>query len=156
MAIKLLILDIDGVMTDGGMYYTENGDEFKRFNSKDGLGIQRAITKHGLLVGIISHGHNRNLIERRAELLGINLVYAGKENKLAVLMRWCDELKIGLESAAYIGDDVNDMECMQNVGVAACPADAVEKIRKIAHIVLTRNGGDACVREFIDMHWDIY
>ena len=88
MPIKFLILDIDGVLTDGGMYYSEGGDEFKKFNTKDGLGIQRIIKKHGIHVGIISHGQNIKLIKRRADLLGIEHVYAGKENKLSVLKSW--------------------------------------------------------------------
>jgi YrbI family 3-deoxy-D-manno-octulosonate 8-phosphate phosphatase len=155
MSIKLLILDIDGVMTDGGMYYTESGDEFKRFNSKDGLGIQRLIAKHGVNVGIISNGHNVNLINRRAALLGISHVYVGKGNKLEKLIAWCANLNISLSDVAFIGDDINDLECMQVVGTTACPADAMPKIKSIAHTILTRKGGDACVREFIEMHWEI-
>ncbi|MCX6190026.1 MAG: hypothetical protein NTW54_10590 [Bacteroidetes bacterium] len=79
MQIKLLLLDVDGVLTDGGMYYTESGDEFKRFNTKDGLAIQRLIAKYNIEVGIISSGHNINLIQRRANLLGISRVYVGKQ-----------------------------------------------------------------------------
>ncbi len=155
MQIKLLILDVDGVLTDGGMYYTESGDEFKRFNTKDGLAIQRVVSKYKIIVGIISSGHNINLIQRRADLLGISKVYVGKKNKLTVLRQWCKELNITVNDIAYIGDDLNDLKCMQAVGIAACPADAVDKIKNISHIILNRNGGDACVREFIDMHWDI-
>ncbi len=155
MQIKLLILDVDGVLTDGGMYYTESGDEFKRFNTKDGLAIQRIVANHGIIVGIISSGHNINLIQRRADLLGISQLYVGRDNKLTILKKWCKSLKIKLTDVAYIGDDLNDLECMQKVGLAACPADAVSKIKQASHIVLNKNGGDACVREFIEMHWDL-
>ena len=153
--IKLLILDVDGVLTDGGMYYTESGDEFKVFNAKDGLAIQRLSTEFRLDVGIISSGHNINLIQRRASLLKIKHVYVGKDDKMAVLKEWCEQLNITLNEVAYIGDDLNDMECMQQVGIAACPSDAVEKIRNISKNVLKRKGGDACVREFIEMYWNI-
>ncbi len=155
MQIKLLILDVDGVLTDGGMYYTEGGDEFKRFNTKDGYAIQHLSKDHNLPVGIISSGHNITLIERRAVLLKIPYVYVGNREKLGVLMEWCEKLGIRLQDVAYIGDDLNDLECMQKVGIAACPSDAVEKIKNASQIVLNRKGGEGCVREFIEMHWDI-
>ena len=155
MQIKLLILDVDGVLTDGGMYYTESGDEFKKFNSKDGLGIQRLSVMYNLDIGIISSGHNINLIERRASLLKIKHVYVGKDNKLDILKEWCEKLNITLQDVAFIGDDLNDLECMQMVGMAVCPADAVEKIKIASQIILNRKGGEGCVREFIEMHWDI-
>jgi YrbI family 3-deoxy-D-manno-octulosonate 8-phosphate phosphatase len=152
---KLLILDVDGVLTDGGMYYADSGDEFKKFNAKDGLAIQRVIKRFGLAIGIISNGHLTNLIQRRAQLLGITRVYVGTGNKLEILKSWCNELQIELSEVAYIGDDVNDLECMLQVGYSACPADAVQKIKDVAHIQLTKNGGDACVREFLDTYFDI-
>jgi 3-deoxy-D-manno-octulosonate 8-phosphate phosphatase (KDO 8-P phosphatase) len=96
-----------------------------------------------------------NLIQRRASLLKINHVYVGKDNKLEVLKEWCEKSNINLAEVAYIGDDLNDMECMQSVGISACPADAAEKIKKISSLILKRNGGDACVREFIEMYWEI-
>src|ERR1035438_6889908 len=99
--IKFLVLDVDGVLTDGGMYYTESGDEFKKFNAKDGLAIRR-LTKNGIPVGIISHGHLSMLITKRAELLGIKYVCVGMEmKKLDILTKWCEELKIDLHDVAY-------------------------------------------------------
>ena len=153
--IKLLILDVDGVLTDGGMYYTEGGDEFKRFNTKDGFALQTLAKVYDMEVGIISSGHNINLIQRRASLLKIKHVYVGKDDKLEVLKEWCEKLNITLAEVAYIGDDLNDLECMKAVGIAACPSDAVSKIQQISQIILTRKGGDACVREFIEMFWEI-
>lgn len=152
---KLLILDVDGVLTDGGMYYLEDGSEFKKFNTKDGLAIRRVIKQYEINVGIISNGSKETLIKSRAETLFINRVYVGHEDKLSVLQSWCSELNISLEEVAYIGDDVNDLQCMSKVGFAACPADAVEKIKAVAHIQLKKNGGEACVREFIEMYFDI-
>jgi YrbI family 3-deoxy-D-manno-octulosonate 8-phosphate phosphatase len=151
--IKFLVLDVDGVLTDGGMYYTESGDEFKKFNAKDGLAIRR-LTKAGIPVGIISHGHLSKLINKRAELLGIKHVYVGMGvKKMDILINWCNELKIDLNDVAYIGDDINDLEVLQAVGVSACPDDAVFKVKNNVHHVLQNNGGQACVREFIDEYF---
>jgi len=147
--IKLLILDVDGTMTDGGMYFTENGDQFKKYNTKDGMAIKN-ITKNGIQVGIISHGHKTKVVKDRADLLGIQKVYVGRDDKTTVLKEWCKELNINLNQVAYIGDDINDAKVMQVVGISACPVDSVNLIKKVADIILQRKGGDACVREFID------
>jgi len=147
--IKLLILDVDGTMTDGGMYFTENGDQFKKYNTKDGMAIKN-ITKKGIHVGIISHGHKTKVVKDRADLLGIQKVYVGRDDKTTVLKGWCEELNISLNQVAYIGDDINDTKVMQEVGISACPADSVKIIKNIADVILERKGGDACVREFID------
>ena len=147
--IQMLVLDVDGVLTDGGMFYTESGDEFKKFNAKDGLAI-RKLTKSGFPVGIISSGFNKTIIQRRAELLGISHVYLGLEEKLDILKSWCEKLSISLENVAYIGDDLNDEKLIQAVGFSACPADAVNEIKLIADVVLGKKGGKSCVREFID------
>lgn len=147
--IKFLVLDVDGVLTDAGMYYTESGDEMKKFNAKDGIGII-ALTKSGFPVGIISHGTNTNILERRAKKLGIERVYAGKEEKIKILKKWFKEMKLKPENVAYIGDDINDMDMYKEVGLSACPADAHNKVKKAAKIILTKKGGEGCVREFID------
>jgi len=147
--IKLLILDVDGTMTDGGMYFTENGDQFKKYNTKDGMAIKN-ITKKGIHVGIISHGHKTKVVKDRADLLGIQNVYVGRDDKTTVLKGWCKEMNIELNQVAYIGDDINDTKVMQEVGISACPADSVKIIKNIADVILERKGGDACVREFID------
>jgi len=147
--IKLLILDVDGTMTDGGMYFTENGDQFKKYNTKDGMAIKN-ITKKGIQVGIISHGHKTKVVQDRADLLGIQKVYVGRDDKTTILKNWCTELNIKMNQVAYIGDDINDAKVMQEVGLSACPVDAVRSIQSIADVILSRKGGDACVREFID------
>ncbi|MEM7105291.1 MAG: HAD hydrolase family protein [Bacteroidota bacterium] len=147
--IKLLITDVDGVLTDGGIYITENGDELKKFNAKDGRGIID-LGKTGFKVGIISHSANVKLIKSRAKRMRVPLVYAGDEDKLVILKQWCDELDIRLKDVAFIGDDTNDLRVMSEVGVIACPADAHRSVKSIAHIILERKGGEGCVREFID------
>lgn len=149
--IKFLVLDVDGVLTDAGMYYAESGDEFKKFNSKDGLAIKHLI-KSGVEVAFLSNGKNIKLIQSRAKLLGVKKVYVGLDEKIIILEKWIKELKMTYKNIAYIGDDVNDLQVMKKVGLSACPADANDVIRKKVHIVLHRKGGDACVREFIDRY----
>jgi len=150
-AIKLLILDVDGVLTDGGMYVSENGDQQKRFHTHDGMALLH-LAKIGVEVGIISSGFTSNIVQSRAALLGIQKCYVGREPKLAILQEWCTELGIELSHVANIGDDINDLEIMKNVGLAVCPANAVNAVKSQSHIILTKKGGDGCVREFIDTY----
>ncbi|MFM2284771.1 MAG: hypothetical protein RLZZ543_268 [Bacteroidota bacterium] len=147
--IKMLIFDVDGVMTDAGMYYTEAGDELKKFNARDGLAI-RDLTKQGWLTGIISHGINVNLIRRRAELLGISHVYAGHRPKPDVLAEWCQQLGLSFEQVAFIGDDINDLPIIRIVGFSACPADALPEVKREVNLVLSSRGGAGAIREWID------
>lgn len=147
--IKLLVLDVDGVLTDGSMFLTESGDEAKRFNAKDGMAIKKAI-KQGIQVAIISNGSRKNAIEHRAQMLGIERVYVGKDKKLDILTVWLNEMNINLTEVAYIGDDINDIPVMEKIALSACPNNAVRDVLKTSDIILSRNGGDACVREFIE------
>lgn len=147
--IKLLILDVDGVMTDAGMYYTESGDQFKKYNSKDGMGIMKAQEK-GLICGIISSAFTDKMVLYRAETLRISHVYVGRDQKITILKQWCEELSITLNEVAIIGDDINDLSIMREVGLSACPKDAVQEVKKEVDIVLTKDGGTGVVREFID------
>jgi len=149
--IKLLITDVDGVMTDGGMYFTSNGDEMKRFNAKDGVAINMC-REHGIESGIISHGHHAGIVEARATVLGIQRVYVGKEPKVDVLSKWVKEMGLNMTQVAYIGDDLNDIPVMEMVGISACPADASGAVKKISDVVLKTNGGHGCIREFVEVH----
>jgi YrbI family 3-deoxy-D-manno-octulosonate 8-phosphate phosphatase len=147
--IKLLVLDVDGVLTDGGMYYSNSGDEFKKFNTKDGMGIKIAI-ENGIKVGFLSNGKNDALIKNRAALLGVEFVYVGFDKKLSILKQWMHDLQLEYENIAYVGDDINDLEIMEHVEFNACPLDAVPKVKAIAKYLLDNKGGEGCVREFID------
>jgi len=147
--IRLLILDVDGVMTDGGMYVTEKGDQFKKFNTKDGMGIMN-LTKNNFQVAIISSGFVANSTQQRADLLGIQHCFVTREKKLDVLDKLLEKLSFKPSQVAVIGDDINDLEMMQSVGLAVCPKNAVQKVKENAHIVLNTDGGTGCVREFID------
>ncbi len=149
--IKLLILDVDGVMTDGGMYFTENGDQIKKYNTKDGMAILH-LTKSEFQVGIISSGFSDNMVKKRAEMLGIQRCYVGRDKKIEILQKYCEELNIQLENVAIIGDDINDLEIIKKVGFSACPVDAMDVVKTNVDVILSKKGGDGCVREFIDSY----
>jgi YrbI family 3-deoxy-D-manno-octulosonate 8-phosphate phosphatase len=149
--IKLLVIDVDGVMTDGGMYFTESGDQFKKFNTKDGMAIIH-LTKSDFQVAIISSGFKGEAVTKRAEMLGIQHCSVSRKPKMETLMSICDELKIELENVAMIGDDINDLEVMRNIGFSACPKDAVNVIKSQVDVILENKGGEGCVRELIDMY----
>lgn len=150
--IKLFLCDVDGTLTDGGMYYSENGDEQKKFNTRDGMGFQ-LLREAGIKTGIIT-SENTKIVENRAKKLQVDFLYQGKRNggKLAVAKEICEKLGITLEEVAYIGDDINCYELLCAVGVAGCPEDADEKIKKVPSIrVMKLKGGEGCVREFVKM-----
>jgi len=149
--IKLLILDVDGVMTDAGMFFTENGDQFKKYNAKDGMAI-KALEKFGIQTGIISSAHKIKMVKVRAEMLNIKNLYVGSEPKIDILLDWCEKLDIKLSEVAIIGDDINDLAVMRAVGFSACPADAVLRVKETVDLVLQTKGGKGCVREFIDFY----
>jgi len=148
--LKLLVVDVDGVMTDGGMYYTESGDEFKKFHTRDGVALRR-LTRSGFEVAIISSGFNKKLIQRRADLLGIKHVHVGDVPKIKTLEDILATLNLTMQNVAYVGDDLNDKEAMEKVGLSACPADAEEPIKEMVDFILRRKGGEGCIREFVDL-----
>jgi len=147
--IKLLVLDVDGVFTEGGMYYNSEGQEMKRFNVKDGLGIQLAM-KAGVEIGIISAALRSEVTAHRAQMLGIKRIYIGVRPKLEVLNEWLKEMRLDLNHVAYIGDDINDLPILEKVGFSASPQDAHSKVKAVVNVVLSTKGGEGCIREFID------
>jgi 3-deoxy-D-manno-octulosonate 8-phosphate phosphatase (KDO 8-P phosphatase) len=147
--IKLLILDVDGTLTDGGIYIMEDGSQFKKFNSRDGMGI-RLLQKAGIEVGIISNGKTTSMVQARADMLGMTRVYVGEAKKMDVLDAWMEEMGISLGQVGMVGDDINDLPVMEKAGLSACPADAVKAVKEKADIVLQLKGGEGCVRELID------
>lgn len=149
--IKLLILDVDGTMTDGGIYIMENGQQFKKFNSRDGMGI-KLLQKAGIEVGIISNGKTASMVKTRADMLGMSRCYVGELPKMEVLNSWMAELGIDLSQVGMVGDDINDLPVMEKAGLSACPADAVKAVKEKVDIVLQLKGGEGCVRELIDNH----
>ncbi len=150
--IKLFLSDVDGVLTDAGMYYSENGDELKKFNTHDGMGFMH-LKNAGIKTGIITSEETK-IVERRAQKLKVDYLYQGKKHggKLAAAQEICEKEGITLDEVAYIGDDVNCLELLSSVGLAACPANAVDKIKAIPGIILLeKKGGEGAVREFISM-----
>lgn len=150
--IKLFLSDVDGTLTDGGMYYSEKGDELKKFNTRDGMGFQ-LLREAGIKTGIIT-SENTEIVANRAKKLKIDFLIQGKRDggKLAAAQEICSQLGITLNEVAYIGDDINCRELLEAVGVAACPADANTIIKNITSIqIMSHNGGEGCVREFINI-----
>ncbi|MEO9853474.1 MAG: HAD-IIIA family hydrolase [Reichenbachiella sp.] len=152
--IRMLILDVDGTMTDGRINVTEEGHQFKQFHARDGLGI-RMLVKKGIRVGIVSHSFAAGAIEARGKMLGISHVYTGLDEKDEIIARWCTELGLNMDEIAFIGDDLNDIPAMKKVGISACPADAANEVISYVDLVLESNGGHGCVREFIDKYMDV-
>ncbi|MEI6310722.1 MAG: HAD-IIIA family hydrolase [Bacteroidota bacterium] len=149
--IKLVVLDVDGTLTDGGVYITEKGDSFKKFNAKDGTAI-RYLMKNGIEVGIISASISQEIVRTRAKMLGMKLCYVGDDDKAMVLDKWLKDLQIEASQVAFVGDDVNDLSIIKKVGMSACPSDAVEIVKNHVTHVLKNKGGDACFREFVESY----
>ncbi len=150
-SIRFLALDVDGVLTDGGLYRSESGDEGRKFNVRDLLALT-SLARRGIRVGIIESGANASSIERQFAGLGLEHIRVGNRTKLDVLHRWLSELSLSFDDAAYIGDDVDDIAAMKAVALAVCPSDAAQDVRREASLVLSLPGGAGCVREFVDEH----
>jgi 3-deoxy-D-manno-octulosonate 8-phosphate phosphatase (KDO 8-P phosphatase) len=147
--ISLCLTDCDGVLTDAGVYYTADGDELKRFSIRDGMGVQ-LLREVGVEVGIVSGEKSLPLLAR-AQKLAIEERHLGIVDKLGTLHEICERRNIAPEDVAYIGDDVNDLQVMRAVGLAAAPADAVFEIRTTAHVVVDAVGGHGAFRALADL-----
>lgn len=147
--IKLLALDVDGVLTDGKIIYNDLGQEFKCFNAKDGQGLAM-LTKTGFDVAVIT-ARTSNIVLKRAEDLGIKYVFQGVKNKLEQLDEILEALDLTYEEVAYMGDDLPDIPVLEKVGLKTCPNDAVLEVRKICNYIAKKNGGEGAVRELTDM-----
>jgi len=148
--IKLFLSDIDGVLTDGGMYYSENGDELKKFNTYDGVGF-RLLSEGGIKTGLVS-GEDKELNHRRYEKMKLDYFFGGVDNKLKIVKDLCKELNIGIENVAFIGDDINDKEVLMQVGFPACPSSAQDEIKAIQGIyIIRKSGGGGVIREFANI-----
>lgn len=148
MTIQMIILDVDGCLTDGRIVYGESGEEIKAFNVKDGLAI-KSWQNLGYHAAIIT-GRSSQIVARRAKELGITHLHQGEKDKKSRLLALCDTLGITPQECAAIGDDLNDLRMLMTVGRSFAPADAVRPIADRVDHVLARRGGDACVREMIE------
>ena len=147
--IKMLATDVDGVLTDSGMYYSENGDELKKFNTRDGMGLV-LLRKAGFKVAIVT-SEDTKIVERRAAKLKITDLFQGARDKVGALQILMKRHSLQWEEIAYIGDDINDLEVMKRVGFAVTPSDGTDQNKKGAHYVTKKKGGEGCVREVCDL-----
>jgi 3-deoxy-D-manno-octulosonate 8-phosphate phosphatase (KDO 8-P phosphatase) len=147
--IRLFATDVDGVLTDAGMYYTEAGEEFKKFNTRDGMGI-KLLQCAGLVTALITQEETK-LVARRGEKLTIPEVHQRVHDKLGVLRDIVARHRITLDQVAYMGDDVNDLEALKAVGFSATPADGLLPVRRAVDYVCRQKGGEGAVREVVDM-----
>jgi 3-deoxy-D-manno-octulosonate 8-phosphate phosphatase (KDO 8-P phosphatase) len=147
--VRLLALDVDGVLTDGGVYVLADGREFRRFDIKDGLGLKR-VMRAGIRVSWISSG-SADAVMHRAEQLGIDDVHLGVQQKLQTVQQICTRHAVNSTHICYLGDDLVDLEVMQYVGVACAPRDAVAEVRQVASYVTQAAGGHGAVREVCDL-----
>ena len=143
--IKMFLTDCDGCLTDGGMYYSEYGDELKKFNTRDGMAFA-LLRKQGIITGIVT-SENVDLNRRRAEKLKLDILAAGCKDKLAAIKRLCEEKGISLANVCYIGDDINDVEAIKAVGFGCCPSDAMPSVIQAADYVTNAVGGAGVIRE---------
>lgn len=143
--IKLVAFDVDGVMTDGSICYTDNGAEIKTFNAKDGQGINM-LASAGFITAIIT-ARTSPIVERRAEDLNITHVYQGSKSKIMSLIEMMEKYNLDFNEIAYVGDDLPDICILKRAGLACCPQDAVDDIKDICHFVAYKDGGHGAVRE---------
>jgi len=147
--IKLLSLDTDGVLTDGGLYFTDDGEELRKFNVKDGLGIQR-VQAVGVKVAIITASSTPS-IAHRGRRLGVDYVFLDCDDKLATLVGICDEMGIDLDQVGHVGDDLNDLPVFDAVGCPMTVVDAADEALSSALFVTKKKGGEGAVREICDL-----
>ncbi len=147
--IKVLVMDVDGTLTDGKLYIGENGEVMKAFHVKDGYGIRDLLPAYRVQPVVIT-GRTSEIVRKRCDELGIHYLYQGVKDKAACLAKFVEEMRLSYEEVACIGDDDNDLQIMGRCGLIGCPNDASERIKGIAHFISSRNGGDGAVREFIE------
>ena len=142
-------MDVDGTLTDGKIYYGNDGEMFKAFNVRDGYRLIKC-EEYGIVTAIIT-GKTSKIVDGRAKELKIKEVYQGIHNKIEILNMLVKKYELTFDEVAYIGDDVNDIDCMNICGFSACPADAMEEVKSVVDYVCKNNGGNGAVRELIDL-----
>lgn len=148
--IKLLLTDVDGVLTDTGVYYSAKGEELKRFSIRDGMGVERLKSLVNVETGIITR-EDTEIVKSRAKKLKIAELHLGVLEKEKVLDEILNRKKISFEEVAYIGDDTNDIEIMKKVGLSACPNDAFKFVKMVAHYITESRGGYGAFRDFAEL-----
>ena len=149
LKIRLVLTDVDGVLTDNGVYYGENGEMLKRFSIRDGMGVERLRKQCGIETGIVT-GELSPSVARRAEKLQITQLHLGVKDTAGKLEEIVAKAGLGWEAIAFIGDDVNDLDVLKRVGLSACPGDAMEAVSRIVHYRCRERGGFGAFREFAE------
>lgn len=149
LPIRLILTDIDGVWTDGGMYYDQHGNELKKFHTYDGAGVSLA-HKNGIPVGILT-GENTEIVKRRAEKLEVDYLFQGVKDKLAIAQNLVKELGISMAQVAYIGDDLADIPLLKAVAYSAVPNNAPSYVKQYANTHVSKSGGEGVFREFVEI-----
>ena len=147
--IKLILTDVDGVLTDAGMYYTESGDEFKKFNTRDGMGV-KLLKEKGFMVGIVTT-ENSSIVDRRAKKLNIDMVYKGVEGKRKVFKEIMKQYNLMENEIAYIGEDINDLDIVKLSGFSATVSDGMDIVKKNVDYICKKKGGEGAFREFAEL-----
>ena len=147
--IRLFATDVDGVLTDGGMYYAESGDEWKKFNTRDGMGI-KLLQRAGIITAIVTQERTK-LVARRAKKLAIPELHQGVMDKLSLVCEMASRHGLTLSQVAYIGDDINDLETLKEVGFSATPADGMPQVAAVVDYICRKKGGEGAVREIVEM-----
>lgn len=150
--IKLVLTDVDGVLTDGGMYYSNEGDVMKKFHVRDGMGV--TLLRRNQIPTIIITKEETDMVKRWAERMKIEKLYDGVKNKESLLKKICTEFSLKESEIAYIGDDVNDLELMKKVGFSATPKDGIKQAKRLADYICTLKGGNGVLREIADVILD--
>lgn len=153
MDIKILVMDVDGTLTDGKIYVGTNGELCKAFSVRDGYGIHDILIPTGIIPVVVT-GRESSIVKNRCAELGITEIHQNANDKVAVLKKILKDKGLRPHNAAYIGDDLNDLQCMQIIseagGILGCPCDAAEKVKALSDFVAPHNGGDGAVRDFIE------
>ena len=147
--VKILLTDVDGVLTDGGMYYSKDGDIMKKFFARDGMGITLLKKQH--IPTIIVTKEKTVMVRKWAKKMSIKKILDGVKSKETVLAKICKDFQVTLQEIAFIGDDVNDIELLKKVGFAVAPADAIKEVKKQADYICKINGGKGAFRELVDL-----
>ncbi len=148
--IKFVLTDVDGVLTDTGVYYSSEGEELKRFSIRDGMGVERLRNEADVQTGIIT-GETSGSVVKRAEKLRISELHLGIKDKMAVFRDIIQRHGLKAEEVAYIGDDVNDLDVLNVAGLSACPNDAISFVRNSVHYVCRERGGNGAFRELAEL-----
>lgn len=146
--IKVFLSDCDGVLTDAGMYYFDNGLEAKKFNTRDGMAFSM-LKKMNIKIGIIT-GETTKIVENRADKLKMDILYMGVLNKKEIVDKICNDDNISYENILYVGDDINDIEVLKIVGFSCCPNDACKEVKNVCNYICSSNGGYGVIREIVD------